>query len=220
MLEPIVAWNVVVTFTEPILGTVPKNRDLYSKYIESEKVKRVSHSKGEEVVEETESVPEVDESRGWTGFHTDEKGLHLLDYGIKGALKEAGNILKDALGIKALRSKIDNYVFVFPRRVYFEDQYGNTLQEPDGVFERPLRAQTPQGPRVSLVKSDQINAGRRLRFRIEVVDGCPIKRIEHVIEQCLSYWSLKGLGQFRNGSFGRVTFEKTLIEKKEVGKPK
>jgi hypothetical protein len=205
-----IEWEVELTLTEPMLGTVPKNRDVYSRFIESQKEKRAGEKPKDT---EVDTVDAVDEAKGWTGFHKDDDGLFVYDYFIKGALKEAGNILKESLKIKALRSKLDNYVFIFPRRVRILDENGKNLDEPDGVFERPLRAQTPQGPRVSLVKSDRINDGRKLKFTMKALDVNPIPKIEKVIESCLDYWALKGLGQFRNGSFGRVTYEKKLVSK-------
>lgn len=210
-----------------MLGTVPKDKEIYRTYIEAKKAERAElivagtragggpKNLPDDV--EADTVPQVDESRGWTGFHENENGLFLYDYAVKGALKEAGNVLKDQIGIKALRSKIDNYVFVFPRKVYILDEETNeAIKKPDGIFERPLRAQTMQGPRVSLVRSDQVNAGRKLRFEIRAIEDSPIPKLEEVLRQCMEYWELKGLGQFRNGSFGRCTFE--MLEQKDAHK--
>ena len=74
-----------------------------------------------------------------------------------GFLKESGNTLKDQLGIRNLRSKIDQYIYILPRRIHF-------AKKPDGVLERPLRAMTMQGPRVALTRSDMVKAGTRLEF--------------------------------------------------------
>ncbi|HEX7022509.1 MAG TPA: hypothetical protein VF171_06605 [Trueperaceae bacterium] len=192
MALPTTTMRVRLTLTEPLLGTVPKNQDVYARYIAS---RAPTPENGDE---EVETTPEEIESAGWTGFHSDEKGLFLYDYQVKGLLKEAGNTLKDLLGVKALRSKIDSYVFIRPRRIYLGKA------EPDGVFERPLRAQTPQGPRVALARSDYVDAGTEVEFEVVVLEG-PVKP-KH-IEAILEYGALKGLGQFRNGGFGRFTAE-------------
>jgi len=200
-------YEVKFELIEPILGTVPKNPDIYKTYIASKK-----DSKGELLIphedmieDETSTVPNPDdiEKNGWTGFHTDDKGCFLYNYAILGFLKEAGNILKEQLGIKNLKSKIDQYVFVEPRRIYLKEK-------PDGWLERPLRGLTMQGPRVTLVRSDYISEGTKFTARIRVLKNKEIK--EHVIQEILSYGEYRGLGQFRNGSYGRFKFEMSEVE--------
>lgn len=180
-----------LTLLEHMLGTVPKDKEIYASYI-------ADKTTPENLAEELATVQEIEE-KGWTGFHSDEKGLFIYDYLVKGFLKEAGNVLKEAAKLKNLRSKIDNYVFIFPRKIYLGKM------KPDGVLERPLRAMTMQGPRVTLARSDYVNAGT-------VID-CEIKLLEHkeitpeLINTLMGYGELKGLGQFRNGSYGRFSFE-------------
>lgn len=193
-------YDVTFELIEPIMGTVPKDPDIYRNYIAMKK-----NGKGELFIpcddmieEETGTVPVADvEKSGWTGFHTDEKGCFLYNYAILGFLKEAGNILKEQLGIKNLKSKIDQYVFVEPRRLYLKEK-------PDGWLERPLRGMTMQGPRVTLVRSDYINEGTKFSARIRVLENKEIK--EHVIREILDYGQYRGLGQFRNGSYGRFKY--------------
>jgi len=184
--------KIEVTLLEDMLGTVPKDKEVYRTYVES---------KAPEVNGEDESltVEEVEE-KGWTGFHSDEKGLFVWDYFIKGFLKHAGNVMKETVKRKNLRSKIDDFVFVFPRRVYL----GKI--EPDGAFERPLRAMTAQGPRVSLSRSDFVKAGTKFGFEIKLF---PVhKEIdEELVKSLLGYGQYMGFGQFRNGGFGRFSYE-------------
>lgn len=202
-------YNVKLTLTEPILGTVPKNKDIYTDYIASKAEKAVvltpeQESDTEAVIQEEIGTVPVDENKGWTGFHSDDEGVFLYDYQIKGFIKEAGNVLKEVAGadgvkVGALRSKIDSYVFVFPRRIHFGC---NILPEP---LERPLRALTAMGPRVTLVRSDQIAAGTVLSFQLRVL---PHKEItEALLRQLFDYGAFQGLGQWRNGSYGRFEFE-------------
>lgn len=194
-------YHAVIVLTEPMLGTVPKNKEVYKNYIEGKRPETAPQEDETEtvvVVNDAKVLKEIEE-KGWTGFHSDENGLFVYDYFIKGFLKNAGNVLKDALEVKALRSKIDDHVFVYPRRVYLG------VKEPDGVFERPLRVITPQGPRVALVRSDLINAGRTFEFDLEVFP--PRKEITRdLLIQLFEYGSRMGFGQFRNGSFGRFTY--------------
>lgn len=220
--------KVRITLTEDMLGTVPKDKEVYKTYIETKKPE-------DNMENESQTVEEIEE-KGWTGFMSDEKGLFVWDYFVKGFLKHAGNVLKETVKIKALRSKIDDFVFVFPRRIYFGKKQVDgevyfplkmpdgvidrgcehawcgsvyekgTKIEPDGVFERPLRAQTMQGPRVTLARSDYISAGTQFEFEIKLYP--PHKAInEELIKTLLDYGQYMGFGQFRNGSFGRFSYE-------------
>lgn len=180
-----------ITLTEPMLGTIPKDKELYTRFIAS----NLEASKKEE---ETSTIQELEE-KGFTGFHTDEKGLFIYDYLFKGFLKEAANVLKDELKIKNARSKLDNYVFVFPRRIHLNKK------EPDGVLERSLRVMTMQGPRTCLARSEMVNEGLSFNIEIKLLPNKDVK-LEH-ISQLLDYGELKGLGQFRNGSYGRFKYE-------------
>ena len=123
--------KVRLTLTENQLGTCPKNKEVYAAYIAT---KTDDVDKGKE---EIQTVQEIEE-KGWTGFHQDKQGIFIYDYMIKGFLKNAGNVLKGQKDMKNAVSKIDNFVFVFPRRIYPEFE-GKPIHEPHGVLERPLR---------------------------------------------------------------------------------
>lgn len=186
-----------IELLENMLGTIPKDKEIYKTYIESQKPIVIKE-------DETITVEEIEE-KGWTGFHKDEtKGLFILDYLFKGFLKHAGNVMKDIVNVKALKSKITDFVFVAPRRIYLGKM------EPDGTFERPLRAQTPQGERVCLARSDYVLAGTQFTVKIGLLKHKELDWAK--IEDILSHGMLMGLGQFRNGSFGRFK----VIEKSEV----
>jgi hypothetical protein len=194
--------KVTIRLMEDLLGTVPMNKDVYATYIES---KRPAPPEGENHVDaETETVTEDLETRGWTSFHQDDEGVFLYDYVVKGFIKNAANVLKDQLAIKNLRSKLTDNIFVFPRRLHLGKEM------PDGLLERPLRGMTAQGPRVSLARSSTVNAGTEISFEIRMI---PHKEKEinwQLIRDLLEYGQYSGLGQFRNGGYGRfevVSFE-------------
>lgn len=180
--------TVQIRLITPMLGTVPMDKAVYKSFIETKKP-----IENEE--EETLSV-EDREQRGWTGFHKDEKGLFVFDYFIKGYLKNAGNVLKDELKIKNLKSKISDLLFVGPRKIYLGKK------KADGIIERPLRAQTMQGPRVTVVRSDSIEEGTIIKFEVSLLQGKGELK-ESIIKSLLEYGQLQGLGQFRNGGYGR-----------------
>lgn len=180
--------EIKIELITDLLGTVPKSKEIYTDFIATKNPNGVNS-------EEFQTIEEI-ESKGWTGFHSDENGLFVYDYFIKGFFKNAGNVLKDIVKIKALRSKITDYVFVFPRKIYIK-------KEVDGVLERPLRAQTMQGPRVSLAKSDFIKAGNTITFTVGLL---PHKEITwDVIDELMEYGELQGLGQNRGGGYGRFS---------------
>lgn len=208
-------YDVVMELMEPMLGTVAKSKEIYSKFIESKAAERVDLPDAPlRPASELETVVDELESTGWTGFHTSPSGLIVYDYFVKGFLKNAGNVLKEDLGAfckkKAeggfanLKSHLNNYVFIMPRMVAITDADGKQLTQPDGVLERPLRAQTAQGPRVALAKSDYVSAWRRLAFQVVMAPGHPFKSEEELLTRLLSYAELQGFGQWRNGGYGRA----------------
>lgn len=188
-------YKIEIKLLTNMLGTSPKNKIIYETYIESKKPKDILDS-------ESETIEEIEES-GWTGFHKNSNGeLFVYDYFIKGFLKCAGNILVNQIGVKQLKSKINNFVFVSPREI----KLGKT--EPDGICERPLRGMTAQGPRTALARSDYIKAGTLIKFELTIIDNKEINI--DIIEKVLEYGELSGLGQWRGGGFGR--FEVLSVE--------
>jgi hypothetical protein len=186
--------NVEVELINPMLGTVSKDPEIYKTFIENKKPV--------DIQEEEFKTVEKSEQKGWTGFHIDEeKGLFIYNYMIKGFLKNAGNVLKEQTKIKNLRAKLNNFVFIEPRRIYFDQM------KPDGVIERPLRAQTAQGPRITLARSDYIDEGKKLKFKIIILDNKE-KINEKLIDTLLQYGKFMGLGQFRNGEYGAFKVNK------------
>lgn len=192
-------YKIRVTLLEDLLGTVPKNKALYTDYIASKRPVASLEDQAEGVNDELEMVPEVEgEDNIGTGFFSDADGIYLINYQFKGFLKEGANNLKDQLDITALKSKIDNFVFVSPRHIYLKEA-------PDGNFERPLRGMTPTGPRVALARSDFVKKG--LSFDVELTMLAHAEISQAVLEAILDYGMFKGLGQFRNGGFGQISWE-------------
>ena len=200
--------KVRLTLKEIILGTVPKNKDVYAAYIASKAPKPEDVTK-----EEVETVQEVEE-KGWTGFHQDDTGIFIYDYVIRGFLKAAGYALSAQEGMKvtAYKTKIDNVVIPRPRRIYFHDSEGKVMTAVDGVVERPLRAMTAQGPRVTLARSDYLAPGSYLEFEILHLKNKDIR--PQTIADWFGFGECSGLGQFRSGGYGRFGVEIELVEEK------
>lgn len=192
--------KVTLTMTEPILGAVPKDPEVYRTYIASKAPPEVN-ADGEVATVPIEEV----EQKGWTGFHQDAKGLFLYDYAIKGFLKASAIALSGQTDIKNSRSKVDTLVFIFPRRVHILKD-GKPVKAPDRVVERPLRAQTAQGPRVALARSDCVEAGCQLKFEVHVVGNKKDISLR-LVKELFEFAKYEGLGQFRSGSYGRAVAE-------------
>lgn len=196
--------DVVIEFMTPMLGTAPKNPEVYKEYIATKAPKEV------DVEDEIGTVPaptnEELEARGWSGFHVfngegPRKGeLLIYDYMIKGFIKSAMEVLQ-ANGvvpkIPAYKKWVDLLVFVDPRHIM------TGLREPDGCLERPLRVMTPKGPRVAVTRSDFIKEGRQLSFQVKLLKNN--KNITwDLLHACLAYGEYVGLGMWRgSGSHGR-----------------
>jgi len=178
--------KVEIELLEDLLGTVPKNREVFSSYLETKKPV-------EEKEIEAENVEDLEE-KSWTGFMSDDDGLFIYNYMVKGFLKNASVSLKNQTKVKQGKSKVNAAVKILPRKIYFGKQ------KADGILERPLRAQTAQGPRVCLARSDIIKAGSRIKFTIQYLKGTDIS--EKLIKELLKYGEWQGLGQWRNSEYG------------------
>lgn len=199
--------KIQITTLEEMLGTKAANKDVFADFI-------ASKCPDDDARRQELETAEHREEAGTTVFHRDADGdLILWDYQVKGFLKEAADIMRQAEeepaqveGQKKARkrwgsakSKFDNFVFVSPRQIKLGKK------APDGICERPLRAQTMQGPRVSLARSELISAGTSFFVEIDLIPGAPIT--EAMIRQCLDYGKFKGIGQWRNSGKGRFTWK-------------
>ena len=192
-------YKVKIIFTEPILGTQPQ-KDVASTYIASKYIE----SGGELPEDEEETLTDMVENIT-TVFHKKDGKPILYDYQCKGFIKEAGRIFNGLDDVKALRSKLDNLVFVYPRQIELHMPEGSKIE----FLERPLRAETAQGPRIALARSEMLPKGTWFEIELEVFKG-PIT--EKILRKLFSYGSRKGIGQWRNGSYGRFNFDLTHIK--------
>lgn len=192
-------YKVILTFTEPVLGTVPKDPDVYAAHILTK-----AAVSDEQAAEEINSV-EFAEEKGWTGFHQADGHPIIYDYAIRGFFKSAAGALRRVKGTKsekitAYKKIIDGLVFVSPRQIPLQLPNGNGL----GVLERPLRAQTAQGERVALARSDTAPVGTTMQFTVNCLGAVDLE----TLQEWLDYGQFMGLGQWRSGGYGR--FEYTL----------
>uniref|UniRef100_A0A7C3SN80 Uncharacterized protein n=1 Tax=Dictyoglomus turgidum TaxID=513050 RepID=A0A7C3SN80_9BACT len=188
--------NVKLELLEPMLGTAPKDKGLYARFVGD----KAPDGRGEEELEDIKCGVGA-ENAGWTIFRGDEFGLYVPDFMIKGFLKSAAIALKSQFNLGQPKAKIDRLVFVYPRKIRLIDGNGNVKKEPDGVIERSLRAETMKGDRIALARSDYVNPGLILEFDIVLLKNKEIK-LEDIVFW-LNYGEELGLGQWRNGGWGR-----------------
>lgn len=163
--------------------------------------------------EEAELIPELDE-KGITVFMRDTKdkdALCLMDYMIRGFFKSAIQAMEGQLGILQARAKVDKYLFVGPRIIHITRDEEEIIDE-DDQLERPLRAETMKGPRTALAASEKIDDPWNVEFEVTLLTNKPTSKSKmldfEAIESALDYGRFSGLGQWRNGGYGRFTWER------------
>lgn len=200
--------KVRVTFTEPLLGTWPANPNVAREFI-------ASKSPDAATIEDEVAALGADAAadKAMTIFPRDDNGKPILyDYQVKGFFKDSCGMLariggKDEKSKKravnesgkltAYKKIIDGLIFVSPRQIPL--MVNGQMDE----CQRPLRAQTAQGERVSLANSEQIPAGSTCEFEVLCMDDAH----EKAVLEWLEYGKLRGLGQWRNSGKGRFIYE-------------
>lgn len=190
--------KVKLTFTEPILGTSPANEEVYRDFIGT-KAPDASTVDDEVAALGVDAVVE----KAMTVFPRMEDGTPFLyDYQIKGFFKDTCGGLRKVKGtksekIKAFKKEIDKLIFPEPRQIPI--RFDGEITE----CQRPLRAQTMQGERVSLAISEQIPAGATIEFSVV----CLCDDHEAAVREWLDYGKYSGIGQWRNSGKGRFSWK-------------
>lgn len=168
----------------------------------------ISSSTGDEGADEAGSL-------AVTGFSADPVTgrLHLWDFQLMGYLKAAAQTLelkvpgKRVAAVSAV-TQIQRLAWVFgvsedpmERRLWLRRADGAYVTEPDGLTDRPLRAQTARGERVSIAVSEQLHPPVWCEARLVLLRGCALRREQ--LEDVLAYGVFQGLGQWRSGGWGR-----------------
>lgn len=196
--------KIRITLTEEVLGSSPSNEELLAAYIASKAptddltAQEVDNIKAQAAEERTTIFPKTADG---TPF--------IYDYQIKGMFKDSCKALatagkagypggKHCAALKAYKKAIDGLIFVSPREIPY-NLHGLKM----GFCERPLRAQTPMGERVSIAKSETVPAGSTIEFEVTCLD----QKLEDVVRECFDYGTLRGLGQWRNSGKGRFEWE-------------
>lgn len=198
-----------VTLTEDMLGSKPSNAEVFSDYIASGKK---DGTDPEELAAAKEAEERVKESM--TVFHRSDDNPEvpiIWNYQMLGFFKDACGALRriegtKSKGLTAYKTVIDGNIFVKPRKIELQIPEGKKM----GVLERPLRAETAQGPRVALAKSETVPAGTKFTFQVLLLNP----KHQDIVEEWMKYGELRGLGSWRNASYGSFTY-KLLNEKSD-----
>lgn len=194
--------KVRITLTEKMLGTTNADPEIHKKYIASKAPNAASLE--EEVA--TAGVEEVARN-AMTVFPRLEDGTPFLwDYQIKGFFKDScsalqrckgSEVAKESCKLKAFKKVIDGCIFVEPRKIPIQ------LSGEMGVLERPLRAATAQGERISLASSETVPAGSTIEATIVMLS----EDHEALVREWLDYGRFRGLLQWRSAGFGSFVWE-------------
>lgn len=206
--------HIDIRFIQPILGTASADPEIHERFIASKAPDAPSLKEEVEALGAEELV-----ERGTTVFPRRKDGTPFLwDYQAKGFLKDACKAMREADGsvsanIPAYKTKIDTLVFVSPRNINLVMPEGGEVK----IMQRPLRAETAQGPRVALASSEMLPAGTTCSFDIttlaQTVGTRKVANLREAIVEWFAYGQLRGIGQWRNAGWGsfvcRITDGKT-----------
>lgn len=161
-----------------------------------------------------ETFKELD-MRGVTVFFYDyEKNLPMIgDHMIYGYMKAASSAIARTLPKKnatILQSMaytneiINTHVRCTEQFICFDKDIKRTKEGRPAYLQRSLRAQTAQGDRITLAKSEVVPAGAKLKFTLNVLEGSPLE-VSH-IKRIFDHGCFFGLGQWRNSGHGMFSY--------------
>jgi hypothetical protein len=166
-----------------------------------------------------ETFAELD-TKGTTVFFKDKAHSNfpmIGDHMIYGFLKAASEALVRALPPGApkkqgvvlqsssyTQSIINQHVRCDREFITFDKDIERYEDGTPNYAQRSIRAMTPQGPRISLMKSEQVGAGAKLNFILRVLENSPLN--EEALRKMFDYGECTGLGQWRNSGRGSFTY--------------
>lgn len=204
--------KVRITFLEEVLGTMSNNQDVYREFIASKSPdattieEEVAAVGGDSVFEKSMTVfPKMEDGTPffydyqWKGYFKDTCGIlnRLVKKDPVTGKKLKAQSATESGKITAFKKVIDGLIFVQPRKIPIQ------VNGEMGVCQRPLRAATAQGERISLAASETIPAGSTCEFSVLCVQD----DLDKAVLEWLDYGVLRGTGQWRNSGKGRFSYE-------------
>jgi len=193
--------NCKATLLHEMLGTCAGDPTIHETFIAGSAPDAPSR---EEEIAAIGVDAEIEKSK--TVFPRLEDGRPFMwNYQIKGFLKDAARAMARVSDSETSKTKayikiLTDCVFVSPRRIPL------IVKGDIGSCQRPLRAQTAQGERVSLANSETVPEGTVFEFQIEMLDG----KFEKLVRELLPYAAKKGFLQWRNS--GKGAAEVVVVE--------
>ena len=193
--------------TEDFLGTVPKDKEIYTSFVAS-KIEKLEGTDEEKkkilTAEEIETVEEELLEKGWTGFHRDDSGIFIYNYMILGNIKNNISLLNNNGSITKVTSykkACDTCLKIYPRRIRFKRGKA-VVKDPDASMERPIRAMTAKGERTFISKADIVKGGCTFNFQVQIIKNKNNLTPETVM-RAIKLGEIYGLGQWRgSGNYG------------------
>lgn len=209
--------HIKIRFTDPILGMSPSNPEIYEDYILSKSPNRDAYDGSDEL----DAIDGMDEEKSTiTVFPRADGGLPcFFDYQIRGFFKDSCKLLAHVKGVDetgkrskkkaatlsgalvAYQKVIDGNIFVSPRKIVIHSDKDITL------CQRPLRAMTAKGERISLACSEEIAAGAWAEFDVTLYNDEDLD----VLAEWMAYGRDHGMGQWRNSGRGRFEVEEFTV---------
>lgn len=209
--------HIHVDFIDDVLGTQPGDPDIHGTYVS----KNAPDAATKE--EEIAAIGEDEfRAKGKTVFPVDKDGCPIFyGYQVRGFFKSACSALRPIKGTKS--SKLKNYkkeidlrIMVYPNA---DDPAGrmikiHTTDEGVGECQRPLRANTMQGPRVAIADSDSVSKGSWIEFDVVMLQDDDWE----LVSEWLDYGRFNGLGQWRNSGKGAFFWKEISHKPAEIFK--
>lgn len=204
-------WNrysLEMRFGGLVMGGVPKHPDIIKSWLDARAPTRAPDDAIPllELAEQVALAVQAEataENKVWTGFMSDDEGgLYVPGFHLKAHIKDLANILKDTLGVKALKSKVADRAFVEEDKLYL----GKT--EPDGYWEHAVHIMTMQGPRSALKRNDYVEQPT-VRASLRVLADKVVT--EDVLRAIFDYGTIKGFGAERGLGHGRYEYTLTPL---------
>lgn len=169
-----------------------------------------------------ETFAELD-IKGSTIFMWDKKtnkpciGDHMIYGFLKAAAEAIGRTMPkskgEALGsVSYTQSLINQHIRCEEQFIAFDRDIKREADGSPWYLQRSLRAKTAQGPRITIAKSEVVEAGAKLKFRLKVMKNSALTK--DVLTKLFSYGEMVGLGQWRNSGWGVFSYELALVNAK------
>lgn len=193
-------------FVEEVLGGLPGDKQIYSTYVASKAPDAKTMAEeiaiyGEEEIEQQQT----------TVFPRCKNEICVIEYQMRGFLKSAAEALKRAglLEVTAHKKVINDLIRISAKESDDKIDRFIPFHSPDGkknvpyLVQRPLRAETAQGPRTALASSEALPAGTWFEFYMHLLSA----KITGTVLSWMEYGKLNGLMQWRNAGLGRFRVE-------------